>query len=128
MAKYSSSAEVVAHNVRRLMEHHSLSQAELGRRAGVAQTMISGLVSRQDGSKNPRSDTIDKLAAFFKVAPWMLLIPDIDMDMLTDQGLKELVESYARVPALGRATILRIAEAEVRYAQTEQPATKTGTL
>lgn len=115
MAKSIPTAAVIADNLRRLMSHFGLSQAELGRRAGVAQTMLSGLLRREHGVKNPRANTIDKLAAHFKIAPWKLLIPDVEVEILLDDQIERLVEAYVKTPSIGRENVRRIAEAEMRY-------------
>lgn len=129
MAKRPSSADVIAANVRRLMKHLNLSQAELGRKAGVAQTLLSGLLSPDGASKNPTSSTVDKLADAFKITPWKLLVEDITLDSLLDQEVERLVLAFATVPPEGRLTILRVADAEVRYAQAPAtvPIKDTGT-
>lgn len=116
MSRRTPSAQIVAANVRQLMDHHGLSQAELGRRAGVAQTLLSGLLSRDAAAKNPTCATIDKLATYFKLAPWQLLVPGMSLDLLQNDELSSVLESYAKAPVLGRQTILRVAEAEARYA------------
>jgi len=128
MAKRPSSADVVAANIRRLMRHLNLSQAELGRKAGVAQTLLSGLLSPEGASKNPTALTIDKLADAMRVAPWKLLVQDISIENLLSDEMERLVASFATVPVEGREAILRVAEAEVRYSQAAtQPIRHTGT-
>ena len=47
MNKRQTSAHVIAQNIKVLMAAHDLSQAALGRKAGVAQTLLSGLLSRE---------------------------------------------------------------------------------
>ncbi|MDR1076098.1 MAG: helix-turn-helix domain-containing protein [Xanthomonadaceae bacterium] len=128
MATQQASAAIFAENLRRLMEHSKLSQAELGRKAKVAQTMLSGLLSRDEGVKNPTSSTIDKLCGYFKVPPWKMLMPGIAIELLLDHGLETVVEAYAQSSKTGQDTILRISQVEARYEKMNASSTsKTGT-
>lgn len=115
MNKKLSSAQVIAQNIKVLMAADDLSQAALGRKAGVAQTLLSGLLSREDGIKNPQSSTLDKIADAFGIEPWKLLVPDADADFLKGKSIETLVENFASCGTEGRSAILRTAENEVRY-------------
>jgi len=120
MNKRLSSAQVIAQNIRLLMSEHGLSQAALGRKAGVAQTLLSGLLGREEGIKNPQSSTVDKIADAFGIQPWKLMLPNADIALLKDQQLEALIERFTECPTDGRQAILRTAEAEVRYANALQ--------
>jgi transcriptional regulator with XRE-family HTH domain len=116
MGKERPSGEVVADNVRRLMAARGLSQAELGRRTGVAQTLISGLLSQEPGKpKNPTASTVEKIASFFRIAAWQLYVPGLTPEMLESDELGGLLRSYTEAAPIGRETILRVAETESRY-------------
>lgn len=117
MNSQTTSAQVIAKNIKLLMAAHDLSQAALGRKAGVAQTLLSGLLSREDGIKNPQSSTIDKIAAAFGIEPWKLLLPEADLAVLQNVDLEALVANFLDCPPEGRASILRTAEAELRYSK-----------
>lgn len=120
MNKKPSSAQVIAQNIRLLMSEHGLSQAALGRKAGVAQTLLSGLLGREEGIKNPQSSTVDKIADAFGIQAWKLMLPNADIALLKDQQLEALIERFTECPIDGRQAILRTAEAEVRYASATQ--------
>ena len=123
MVRPQNSAEIVADNLRRLMRYHGLSQAEFGRRAGVAQTLLSALLSREAGPKNPTLGTLDKLAAELKILPWQLLIPNMAIDLLSGAEVGNVIEAFVLAPPEGRRAILRIAEVEARYAATDTAST-----
>lgn len=115
MNRKLSSAQVIAQNIKALMVANDLSQAALGRKAGVAQTLLSGLLSREEGIKNPQSSTLDKIADAFGIEPWKLLVRDADADFLQGKSVEVLLESFASCGSEGRSVILRVAENEVRY-------------
>lgn len=121
-------ADAVADNTRRLMEHHGLKQKPLAEKSGVGQPTLSGLLSeRPDAPKrNPRADTIDKLAQFFQVPAWALCIPDAPIDLLLSGQLQSVLNNLVAATPTGRQTILRVAEAEGRYAVIHDQATGTG--
>lgn len=110
----------VADNLRRLMRMgaaHGLpaSQAELSRRAGVAQTSISNWLDDSRGV-TPGIDKLEAIAAVYGLEPWQLLVPDLPDDMLLASHLKRLVANYGQIgnPA-AREYIDRVAEAEAGY-------------
>lgn len=117
MNKRPTSAQTIARNIRLLMNEHGMSQAALGRKAGVAQTLLSALLSREDGIgiKNPQSSTVDKIADAFGVQPWKLLVPGADLSFLQDGSVETLIDHFTSCGAEGRRSILRTAENEVRY-------------
>lgn len=119
----------LAANLQRLMDHYGLSQAELARRSGVAQRTISTLLNDEDpNASNPRAKTLEQLATYFGIPAWQLLVPDMPLELLVSHQLTKLVENYRDAPDEGRATVDRIAQSEVRYANTVSgEARKTGT-
>lgn len=129
MPKKINSAQAIAGNLHRLMAHHALSQAQLAKKSGVGQSTLSGLLDPGgDEKKNPRASTIDKLAAYFRIQPWQLLIPNLDLDLLLSDRLATVIHDYNFVPAAGRDSIERVAQSELRYAQMQhQDTRKTGT-
>ena len=115
LVRNSTPAEAFADNIRRLMARDGISQNELGKLAGIAQTNISGLVKKSLKPKNPKFETLAKLAAHFKVEPWLLLVPEIPLELLSDHSLSRVLASYTVVSDKGRQMILHVAEQEARY-------------
>lgn len=110
-------AQALAGNLRRLMAHHGLSQAQLGKKAGVGQSTLSNLLDDKAPLEvNPRATTIEQLASFFQVPSWQLLIPELSLDLLLSDHLGQLIANYRDATSEGRETISRIAESEARYA------------
>jgi len=102
MVRQQKMAIALAHNVQRLMEQQQLSQAELGRKSGVAQRTISTLLDVANPEAiNPRARTIEQLAAYFGVPAWQLLVPDLPMDMLRSKQLGVTIDQ--KVPAGAKA-------------------------
>lgn len=123
-----STALAFAVNLQRLMDHHALSQAQLGAKTGIGQSTLSKLLNTERPLEiNPRASTVAALADYFRVPPWLLLVPDLPMELLVDYRFGPLIENYARAPEEGRRTILRVAEGEARYAaRADEPRTGTG--
>lgn len=108
----------LSRNLNRLMRHHDLTQAELGARARIGQSTLSRLLNTDDPSGiNPRAQTIDQLAEFFGIPPWMLLIPNLDAEVLTTSRLRDVIEHYTASTSAGRESIERVATAEAYFAK-----------
>lgn len=118
MRKQTPLADALAENVRQLMEHHGLSQLTLAKKSGVGQATLSGLLSEEPGAprRNPRAETIDKLAAFLGIPSWALCMPGVPLDMLLGGEVQSIVGNLIAATPAGRDTIRRLAEAEGRYA------------
>lgn len=118
MPKPPSFADALAENVRQLMAHEGLTQLTLAKKSGVGQATLSGLLSDDPGApkRNPRADTIDKLADYFGIPAWALCIPEVPLDLLLGGEAQSVLTNLVAAPRQGRDTILRIAEAEARYA------------
>ena len=112
-------ADALADNVRGLMAHHGLTQLTLAKKSGVGQATLSGLLSEEPGApkRNPRADTIDKLAECFDLPAWLLGVPDVPLALLLGGELQSVLTNVVAAPAEGRQTIVRLAEAEVRYSE-----------
>ncbi|MGH8073682.1 MAG: helix-turn-helix domain-containing protein [Lysobacter sp.] len=127
MATTRETALALAGNLKRLMDHHELSQAQLSKKAGVGQSTLSNLLDSSSPLEiNPRADTIERLADYFGIPSWQLLIPDLPLQLLMNQRLSKLIENYRDAPENGRENINRVAESEVRYAAVNAGLKKTG--
>jgi len=118
MRRKTPFADALAENVRHLMVHHGLTQLTLAKRAGVGQATLSGLLSDEPGApkRNPRADTVDKLADYFDIPAWVLCLPDVPLDMLLGGEVQIIMDNLVAATPAGRDTIRRLAEAEGRYA------------
>lgn len=115
MGKRPVAAVSFAVNIQRLMDHHELSQAELGRKSGVGQSTLSRLLNMENPELiNPRASTVDRLAAYFGTQPWQLMLPGMPLELLTSPRLARLVENYSVASEEIRAAVERIVELEVR--------------
>lgn len=115
MGKRPVAAVAFAVNVKRLMDHNELSQAELAKKTGVGQSTLSRLLDMEHPETiNPRASTMDSVAAYFGVPTWQLLVPNMPLELLTSPRLARLVENYRDASEEIRAAVERIAELEVR--------------
>lgn len=67
-----NSTEILADNVRRLMDSRGWKQTALADRAGISQKAVSNILSAKS---NVTLDTLDRLAAVFGVSGHWLCIP-----------------------------------------------------
>jgi transcriptional regulator with XRE-family HTH domain len=107
--------QLVAANVKRLRQARHLTQTQLGERSGVGQTTVSSV--EQPGGKSPTLETLAALARALDVPEWTLLVDGAALDATQLKAMDALVHSYAALPAAGKTQVLRVAEAEERYAK-----------
>lgn len=86
----------IAKNIKRLREEYNLSQAELGKIAGVSDKAVS---TWELGAKTPRMGAVEKIAAYFGI-PKSTILDDTDQ-CLVPPGF-EPVPKLVPVPVVGR--------------------------
>lgn len=104
----------IARNVKTLRTLAGMTQGQLARKAGTAQTVIS-YVEKPDG-KSPAVDTLSQIATALKVPAWALMmdLEDVNPVVLARAGL--VIQGYLDVKEDGRRQIERVVDAESRYA------------
>lgn len=110
--------KIIANNVKRLTENNKkMSQNFLAKKTGISQKTISNILN--PGSVGSiTTDTIEKLANYFDLEPYHLMIPDLPVDELLIKRIEIVIENYSKLPPDGRENIRRIAENEMRYCNT----------
>jgi transcriptional regulator with XRE-family HTH domain len=106
--------EVLARNLRLLMDHYQLGQKELEKKSKVSQRTISNVL-RPGSIDSITSETIEKLADYFQLEYYHLLIPDIPLEELLSKRIEKVIECYSQMSSDGRENVERIAENEMRY-------------
>lgn len=126
-----SATLALADNVRRLMEDAGLSQRELASKAGISQRAVGYLLNYKDEQdRHPTTQTVEAVAGAFGVDSWLLMMPDLPVELVKSKRFEKMIENYRDAPDAGRAQVERIAESEVKYAVAEAALAggqKTGT-
>ena len=109
--------EIIAFNVQRLMKiSGDLSQMELAKKTGISQRTISNVL-KPGSIGSVTIGTIEKIAQYFKIEPYHLLIPNLPVDELQTNRLESVIQNYALSSTDSRKNILRIAENESKYSK-----------
>jgi DNA-binding Xre family transcriptional regulator len=109
-----TSHEAIANNVKRLMIERQLTQTQLANKVGVSQKTISNMIN--SGSVGSiTTESIEKVARFFRIEPYHLMIPDLPVDELTNTTIEKIITYYAHSTKESRLNIARVAELESRY-------------
>lgn len=88
--------EILARNLRALMDLRGWNQVELSRRSGVSQRHISSILNRRTGVSG---EIIDKLAYAFGRKGFELQVDGLHEEILASTGnLSSLVSAYVRDP------------------------------
>ncbi len=112
MSEPKNTREIVALNLSRLMGRKNFSQAELARKSGVSQRLISGILNREISTT---VDRLDQLASALGVNAWHLQLPNLSTDQQVTKELGKLCSWYMESRPRTRAFIYQIAEQEAEY-------------
>lgn len=104
--------EVLARNIRGLMDLRHWKERELANKSGVSQKTINNILHCRAATTMKNMDAI---AGAFGLQGWQLLLPEIPVDIIANHSLAEIIDFYARSSTEGRKNIHRIAENEARY-------------
>lgn len=104
--------DILARNLRYLMDQKELTEMALARRSGVSQKSINNVLHRAYRAK---LDTCAKLAKAFGLECWQLVMPGMIADFEGQQGLRRLVKAYFNSAEEGQRAVLSVAEREAQY-------------
>jgi len=104
--------KVLAENLRRLMDHHSYSGAEVARRAKVDPKTVTNMLNEQH---NPDLDNVAAVAAVFQLSLWQLIRPNLTIEKMEDGSVDQLIENYYSANDKGKESILQVAEMAAGY-------------
>lgn len=115
MAKQPS-LSIISRDVAALREAQKWSQAELAKKAGVSQKVISNLENAESLGIHPTLHTICAVASALNVSLFALMLP-LDVEQLRsvqDPNMARLIDTYLELPPSGRQTVDRIIDLESR--------------
>lgn len=101
--------QVLAENLRALMDHEQYSEAALAQRAKVNPTTINNMLNQNHAAK---IDSLEAVAKAFGHQAWELLLEG--GPRFGDATLPRLIEDYRRSDDTGRHSILTVAELAAR--------------
>jgi transcriptional regulator with XRE-family HTH domain len=83
--------EVLAANVRALMNRRGWNQEQLAKRADMSQTHVGNVLRK---TASPTSTVIGKLAKAFGVADWLLIVPNVPVELLDSNEIPALLQTW----------------------------------
>ena len=108
--------EALVDNVLRLMAARGDTQTTVADRGGISQRAVGYLATYgKTHHTSPTLRTIEGVAKAFEVPAWLLLIPDLPVELLRNRALPDLVSRYAEADEDGRGALERLATVLVRY-------------
>lgn len=103
MAAKDSIREVLATNTRALMKRRGWTQAQVAHKAGLSQTHV-GNVLRQEVA--PTTVVITGLGKAFNLPGWLLLIPEVPIEILDSKEVPALLQTYLEASAKPLSTLV----------------------
>lgn len=125
--RHSVTRATLSRNLKVLMERREWTQKALEKESGVSQRHISSLLNEQ---QDCTTEILAQLAAAFHLPGWLLLIPDLSVEVLDSQDVPLLVRRYSGAGPQGRDLLNILAEREFHHNPERQkivPITKTKT-
>lgn len=90
-AASDSIQDVFVANVKRLMERRGWRQEKLAGKSGISQSHIGNLLRKQHA---PTSGVIEAVADAFGLPGWLLLVPELPVEILDSKDLPNLLTEY----------------------------------
>jgi len=110
--------KVLLKNLDYLRDVSSVNKQELAKKAGVSPRMLAYIYS---GERTPTLEVLERIAAVFKIAPGLLLMPDMIKWFPHLKEMGELMTLYANADADSQKYIRRVAEKEANYSAAALP-------
>lgn len=124
IAHMTNTKKIVAGNVKTLLDHRiketgrKMSQAEFGKQVGLSQRAV-GYLFDDENVESIRSDTIDKLAEYFGLQAFHLMIPNQPIEELLSNRIEKLVENYLHSDNSGKHATMVVSETRAHYQSEE---------
>lgn len=109
--------EIVASNLRALMDKREWSQTDLAKKSKVSQRHLSNMLNRKTGAS---FETLHAVGSAFGIPGWLLMVERLSVDLLDSQKVPLLVASYRDAGPDGQELVTRLADREAVHNR-EQP-------
>jgi transcriptional regulator with XRE-family HTH domain len=107
----------IGKTLRALMDREQLTERAVAKRCGLSQKAINNVLR---GHRDPKWETtIVPLAKAFRLPPWLLVMPGLDLILDDARRLADIVTIYCAACADGRAVLHMVASREA--AQQQKP-------
>jgi len=113
--------EIIAANVAKLMKHKQMKQVGFAKKTGVSQRTVSNAL-KPGSVGSVTMDTVEKIAFYFGIEAYHLLIPNLSIADLIDVRIEVVINKYTQTSEGGRQEIIRTADNEFRYHAANLPA------
>lgn len=111
MTSKKSAKDILAANLRMLMNTAKHSEAALAKLAGVDPTTINNILNRNNAAK---IDSVQAVAKAYGLDTWKLLVENMAEAVGHNGELGTIISAYAKTDETGRHSILKVAEIAAR--------------
>lgn len=102
MKARQSLRQIVARNIRLVMEEHDLNTREVQKRSGVPQRTVHSVINDQSA---PTLTTIEKLCNALLISPVALMLEGAPMSVLQSRRTRWMLEKYAKMTPAERQKV-----------------------
>lgn len=94
--------DILARNLRALMQAHDMTERALSQSSGVSQGQINNILNVRTSCS---IETAEALAQVFGLTGWHLLLHGLPDELVNSQTIGRMVDGYIRMNGEGRALI-----------------------
>jgi transcriptional regulator with XRE-family HTH domain len=111
----NSIKQVIAQNLRKIMEYNGLNAAELGQLSGVAQRTVLNILDHENSEYTASVNTLHTLAEYFEIEIYYFFIRDMTPELMASDDFKELIDCYLQAPVGVQKKTLRTCKGKTKY-------------
>lgn len=101
--------KVLADNLRALKDRHGYTQTEIADKADISQRYVSSVLNQE---QDPTTEIVDALSRAFGLPTWLLLVPELSVELLDSQDIPLLVRHFAGADPDGQSALSKLAQRE----------------
>ena len=94
--------DILARNLRALMDRHEMSERALAQSSGVSQGQINNILNARSSCT---IETAEALGQVFGLTGWHLLLHGLSDDLLSSPTIAKMVDAYVKMNGEGREII-----------------------
>jgi transcriptional regulator with XRE-family HTH domain len=112
MAGSPTPRQVLAANLKELLQIHELTAPTVAKRAGIDPKSMNNMLNARF---EPRRENVDAVAKVFGLTGWQLIRKNLTKDMPKAAEIEKLIERYTEATPEQRETIMKVADMSATY-------------
>ena len=103
-----TTTQIVSDNIKTLRDTYGISVNRMAE-CGITARALASIMNE---GVSPKVESVGKIANFFKIPTWLLLVEGITAEDIRDMKINHIVKDYIKCDTEGRKSLLRQAHRE----------------